>query len=105
MARSDAWAQEIFGPVLCVAPFETEAEAVTLANDSEYGLAAAVFSADVGRCARVAAALRAGVVWQNCSQVRSRVCVRACVRSRARAWAVLLGRGRVRYLAWACVCA
>ena len=54
------WEEEIFGPVLCVAPFETEAEAVRLANDSRFGLAAAVMSADDQRCERVAAALRAG---------------------------------------------
>ncbi len=62
------WEEEIFGPVLCVAPFETEAEAVRLANDSRFGLAAAVMSADDQRCERVAAALRAGIVWINCSQ-------------------------------------
>ena len=66
---SDAWLEEIFGPVLSVAKFSTEDEAVALANATDYGLAAAVFSTDTSRCASVADKLEAGVVWQNCSQV------------------------------------
>ena len=66
---SDAWIDEIFGPVLCVTKFRTEEEAVELANASDYGLAAAVFSSDSSRCSSVASKLEAGVVWQNCSQV------------------------------------
>lgn len=62
------WREEIFGPVVCVRPFHSEEDAVTLANDSPYGLAAAVMSADLDRAGRVARALRAGVVWINCSQ-------------------------------------
>lgn len=62
------WREEVFGPVLCVNPFDTEQEAIELANDSPYGLAAAVMSDDLDRCDRVAARLRAGVVWINCSQ-------------------------------------
>jgi betaine-aldehyde dehydrogenase len=65
---SDAWREEIFGPVVCVRPFSTEEEAVELANDSRYGLAAAVMSEDDTRAERVAAAFRAGIVWINCSQ-------------------------------------
>jgi len=65
---SSAWKEEIFGPVVCVRPFATEEEAVQLANDSRFGLAAAVMSADEARCERVARAFRAGIVWINCSQ-------------------------------------
>ena len=49
-------------------PFSTEEEAIALANDSDYGLGAAVISADAGRCERMAGAFRAGIVWVNCSQ-------------------------------------
>ena len=65
---SRLWREEIFGPVLVVRRFETEAEAVGLANDTPFGLAAAVMSEDDDRCDRVADALRAGIVWVNCSQ-------------------------------------
>ncbi len=65
---SDAWVEEIFGPVVCIRPFETEEEAIRLANDSRFGLAAAVMSADDARAERVAKAFRAGIVWINCSQ-------------------------------------
>jgi betaine-aldehyde dehydrogenase len=62
------WKEEIFGPVLSVATFQTEDEAIGLANDSEFGLAAAVMSGDLERAERVADAFEAGVVWINCSQ-------------------------------------
>ncbi|MEL6206099.1 MAG: aldehyde dehydrogenase family protein, partial [Pseudomonadota bacterium] len=62
------WNEEIFGPVVCVRAFTDEDEAVRLANASEFGLAAAVMSADTDRADRVAHALRAGIVWINCSQ-------------------------------------
>lgn len=65
---SEAWREEIFGPVVCVRPFSSEDEAIRLANDSRFGLAAAVMSKDAARADRVAAALRAGIVWINCSQ-------------------------------------
>jgi len=65
---ADAWMEEIFGPVVCIRPFDTEEEAIRLANDSRFGLAAAVMSTDDMRCERVAAAFRAGIVWINCSQ-------------------------------------
>ncbi|MGO8113008.1 aldehyde dehydrogenase family protein [Rhizobium leguminosarum] len=66
--ESDAWKEEIFGPVVCMRSFKTEEEAVELANDSRFGLAAAVMSKDEVRAERVAAAFRAGIVWINCSQ-------------------------------------
>ncbi|MBV2355798.1 aldehyde dehydrogenase family protein [Streptomyces sp. J2-1] len=57
--------EEIFGPVLTVETFTTEDEAVALANDTEYGLAGAVWTADAGRARRVAGRLRHGTVWIN----------------------------------------
>ncbi|WP_375540860.1 aldehyde dehydrogenase family protein [Streptomyces sp. TRM64462] len=57
--------EEVFGPVLTVETFRTEDEAVALANDTEYGLAGAVWSADAGRARRVAGRLRHGTVWIN----------------------------------------
>lgn len=57
--------EETFGPLLTVETFRTEEEAVELANDTEYGLAGAVFSADTARARRVAGRLRHGTVWIN----------------------------------------
>jgi len=65
---SEAWQSEIFGPVLAVRSFATEEEAIAIANDTVYGLANAVCTADEARSARVAEELHSGVVWQNCSQ-------------------------------------
>ncbi|MCU1760967.1 aldehyde dehydrogenase family protein [Pseudomonas sp. 14P_8.1_Bac3] len=66
--ESSLWREEIFGPVVCLRAFDTEAEAIRLANDSPFGLAAAVMSRDLTRCERVARRFRAGIVWVNCSQ-------------------------------------
>ena len=57
--------EEIFGPVLSVQLFEDEAEAVRLANDTIYGLAAGVFTSDVAKGMRVLQKLRAGITWLN----------------------------------------
>lgn len=57
--------QEVFGAVLTMMVSKDEAEAVVLANDSEYGLSASVFSADVGLPLRVALQLQCGTVWIN----------------------------------------
>ncbi|AYV25697.1 Betaine aldehyde dehydrogenase [Streptomyces sp. ADI95-16] len=57
--------EEVFGPVLTVETFRTEDEAVTLANDTEFGLAGAVWTADAARGRRVAGRLRHGTVWIN----------------------------------------
>lgn len=66
--HSTVWREEIFGPVVCLRAFDSEAEAIRLANDSPFGLAAAVMSRDIPRCERVARRFRAGIVWVNCSQ-------------------------------------
>ena len=58
--------EEIFGPVVTVQTFRTEAEALELANDTPYGLAGAVFTSDVTRALRVIKEIRAGITWVNC---------------------------------------
>lgn len=60
--------EEIFGPVMSVIPFDTEEEAIAIANDTEYGLAAGVWTRDLSRAHRASQALRVGTVWVNTYQ-------------------------------------
>jgi aminomuconate-semialdehyde/2-hydroxymuconate-6-semialdehyde dehydrogenase len=61
---------EIFGPVVVITPFDDEAEALAMANDTPYGLNAMVFTENLARAHRVSASLRAGSVWVNCFFIR-----------------------------------
>ncbi|KAM0751179.1 aldehyde dehydrogenase [Meredithblackwellia eburnea MCA 4105] len=66
--------EEIFGPVVVVAKFKDEADVIAQANNSQYGLAAAVFSRDISRALSVGKKLQAGTVWVNCyNQLHSQV--------------------------------
>jgi len=62
--------EEIFGPVCHVAPFDSEEEAVALANDTDYGLAASIWTNDLKRGHRVARQMDVGVTWVNCWLLR-----------------------------------
>lgn len=57
--------EEIFGPICHVTPFDTEAEAIALANDTRYGLAASIWTSNLNRAHRVAQAMRVGLCWVN----------------------------------------
>ena len=60
--------EEIFGPVVACIPFKDETDALQIANDTPYGLAAAVWSRDIFKCLRMVKSLRAGIVWVNTMQ-------------------------------------
>lgn len=62
--------EEIFGPVVTITPFDSEGEAVSFANSTRYGLSATVWTRDLSRAHRVAAALDAGTIWINCWLLR-----------------------------------
>jgi len=62
--------EEIFGPVVCLIPFETEDEVVKMANSTIYGLSASVFTENISRAHRVAAKIKSGVVWINSWLIR-----------------------------------
>lgn len=63
--QSEIMQEEVFGPVVVVNSFETEEDAIAIANDVKYGLAASVWTQDIARAWRVSAALEAGTVWVN----------------------------------------
>ena len=67
---SEILRDEVFGPVLCLQSFKDEAQAISMANDTEYGLAAVVMTGDEKRAERVTSQVSAGLVWNNCFFVR-----------------------------------
>ncbi|MDB4778133.1 aldehyde dehydrogenase [bacterium] len=62
--------EEIFGPVVSIQPFEDEAEAIQLANGTQYGLSATIWSSDISKAHRAASQIEAGVIWINCWLLR-----------------------------------
>jgi len=62
------WKEEIFGPVLSVIPFSNEKEAVSIANDTQFGLAGSVFTQDNEKFDRIKKSIKAGTLWLNTSQ-------------------------------------
>ena len=61
--------EEIFGPVVCAEPFTDLEDVITRANDSDFGLAAAIWTKDINKAHRIASKLRAGTVWINCHNI------------------------------------
>ena len=62
--------EEIFGPVVTITPFREEADAIAFANSTRYGLSSSVWTRDLSRAHRVAAAIESGTVWINCWLLR-----------------------------------
>ena len=62
--------EEIFGPVITLTPFDSDEEALALANDSEYGLAATIFTENLNRAMYFADKIQTGIVWVNCWLLR-----------------------------------
>jgi aminomuconate-semialdehyde/2-hydroxymuconate-6-semialdehyde dehydrogenase len=62
--------EEIFGPVVTLTPFDTEEEAITMANSVKYGLASSIWTNDLKRAHRIAEKIEAGIVWINCWLLR-----------------------------------
>jgi aminomuconate-semialdehyde/2-hydroxymuconate-6-semialdehyde dehydrogenase len=58
--------EEIFGPVVTLLPFETEDEALEIANSTQYGLASVIWTENISRASRIAAKIKSGIVWINC---------------------------------------
>ena len=63
--------EEIFGPIVTIIPFKDEGEAINIANDTEYGLSATIWTEDIDKATRVARNIDAGVIWINCWLVRN----------------------------------
>lgn len=63
--KSSIWREEAFGPVIVVVAFDTEEKAVSLANDTEFGLGASIWTKDLSRAFRVSEQIEAGIVWVN----------------------------------------
>ena len=68
--NSELWQREVFGPVLVLEKFSSESEVIELANNTEFGLAAILFSKDQDKAERISSQLIAGTVWINCFYVR-----------------------------------
>jgi aminomuconate-semialdehyde/2-hydroxymuconate-6-semialdehyde dehydrogenase len=62
--------EEIFGPVVTILPFDTEEEAVMMANSTRYGLAATIWTENLSRAHRVAQQVKSGIIWINCWLLR-----------------------------------
>jgi phenylacetaldehyde dehydrogenase len=95
--------EEIFGPVTAVTLFDDPADAVRMANDTDYGLAASVWTESLSTAHRMAAAIRAGTVWVNCHSVFGADLPKGGMRQSG--WGVENGTGGVaNYLEMKTVC-